>query len=472
MTATQAITIDGPGDVQQLACSPLTAEKVGIAKDYMQKYYKKLSENPSSFVREHCRTRSKRMTVGDLELLAMIGRGAFGEVRLCYFRTDPTRTIYALKKLRKDVMIKRKQVQHVRAERDLMVEARRNGDRRWLVDLVYTFQDDDHLYFVMEYCPGGDMMTWLIEYDIFEEDVARFYIAELVEAVQSLHRLNYAHRDLKPDNILLDRLGHIKLTDFGLCKQAPTIEQEGGGGHHRTDQAEPRGDSAAVSSRQPDPPGVDPRLKWHHKFQRDRKAFFSTVGSPGYIAPEVLEKQGYNVECDWWSVGVILYEMLCGYAPFFGDEQCQTGTKILRWREFLEFPRGVDAISQTAVDLITNLLTDAAHRYTYEQIKAHRFFAGVDWDNLKAQPAPFRIALSSATDTRYFDVEQLKGHEAPNTTDGSADGNHDAHRYLFYGFTSKFDQQGGTTLRSGTGRPQPAAAAQRAPALPSFEDDQ
>jgi serine/threonine kinase 38 len=455
----------GPGTP---LCSQTTADKVHVAKDYMRKYYEKVLNDESGFVSDHSRARSKKLNIGEFELLGLIGRGAFGEVRLAYRKDDPTQTIVALKTLRKEYMIRKKQVLHVRAERELLVEARSQASfsNQWVVELYCTFQDEKNLYFVMEYCPGGDMMGWLIRYDTFDEQQARFYIAELILAVDSLHRMNYAHRDLKPDNILLDRSGHIKLTDFGLCKQATTkdpdeeivAQHSSSEGSRGGTGSDPNGAGASGS---PVAFGVSPpshlgtvderRHNWQRIRQR-RDLFFSTVGSPGYIAPEVLSKRGYGLECDYWSVGVILYEMLFGYPPFFPEEGISVEQKILRWKTYLEFPMGGGAptLSAAAIDVIRRLLSDAKDRITFPQLQAHPFFQGVDWSNIRNATAPFQIQLSSATDRRYFDSileEQQHGGAAANQRRNGAEDDpalaqelQDS-RYLFYGFTSKFNPQ-------------------------------
>jgi serine/threonine kinase 38 len=145
--------------------------------------------------------------------LAIIGKGAFGEVRVC--RHMNTGEIFAIKKMRKDEMHKKNQVLHVRAEKDVLSEA----NNKWIVDLIYSFQDDIYLYLVMEYLPGGDLMSLLMKKDILSEEEARFYAAELVLAIESVHILNCIHRDIKPDNVLIGMNGHIKLSDFGLSKK-------------------------------------------------------------------------------------------------------------------------------------------------------------------------------------------------------------------------------------------------------------
>ncbi|CAH1446707.1 unnamed protein product [Lactuca virosa] len=142
----------------------------------------------------------------------MIGKGAFGEVRVC--REKTTGSVFAMKKLKKSEMLRRGQVEHVRAERNLLAEV----DSNCIVKLYCSFQDDEYLYLIMEYLPGGDMMTLLMRKDTLTEDEARFYVAETVLAIESIHKHNYVHRDIKPDNLLLDRYGHLRLSDFGLCK--------------------------------------------------------------------------------------------------------------------------------------------------------------------------------------------------------------------------------------------------------------
>jgi len=157
--------------------------------------------------------RRQKINIRDFESIAIIGKGAFGEVRVCKYKL--TGEIVAIKKMKKEEMYKKNQILHVRAERDVLSEAK----IPWIVELKYSFQDDLYLYLVMEFCPGGDLMSLLIHKDILSEDEAKFYIAGLVLAIESVHKLKCIHRDLKPDNILIDKNGHIKLSDFGLSKK-------------------------------------------------------------------------------------------------------------------------------------------------------------------------------------------------------------------------------------------------------------
>jgi len=223
--------------------NPETKTKVEIAKKYIEQKYQKnfeeerrrkqyydeiiskmqnldLSDNEKEMIQrkliqtevDYLRERRKKETIADYEFLAIIGRGAFGEVRLC--RHKLTKTLVAVKRMSKTDMNKKNQLNHIRAERDILA----SSDGKWIVELKSSFTDANFLYLVMEYLPGGDLMNLLMEKDVFNEEQAKFYMAEMVLAVESVHKLNYIHRDLKPDNILIDKEGHIKLTDFGLCK--------------------------------------------------------------------------------------------------------------------------------------------------------------------------------------------------------------------------------------------------------------
>ena len=170
---------------------------------------------------------------------------------------------------------------------------------------------------------------------------------------------------------------------------------------------------------------------------RCRKMFYSAVGSPGYVAPEVLMKQGYSMDCDWWSVGIILYEMLCGYPPFYADDVMQTCHKIIKWKEYLDFPPdGSDALSQPAVDLIRKLLCDPEERLSFDAILSDRFFDGINWGNLRHEPPPFLPQLSGDHDTQYFDVPEEEACDPPPERTKDT-------KYLFYGFSARL--RGDTT---------------------------
>ncbi|MEW5302968.1 MAG: hypothetical protein WDW36_005703 [Sanguina aurantia] len=347
------------------------------------------------------RLQRQRMTSDDFEPLTIIGRGAFGEVRIVKEKT--TGKIMAMKKLKKSEMLRRGQVEHVKAERNVLAEVH----NPYVVKLYYSFDDEDYLYLAMEYLPGGDMMTLLMRKDILSEEETRFYIAETILAIESIHKHSYIHRFAKlattpgnyagkPDNLLLDSSGHVKLSDFGLCKPVevatlPTLSE--------ADEF-----SGAPGSLASDPVrSQQERLAYWQ--QHRRQLAFSTVGTPDYIAPEVLLKKGYGMECDWWSLGAILFEMLIGYPPFYSEDPLSTCRKIVNWRSFLKFPDEI-SISEVAKDLIIRLMSDVDDRlgtHGIHEIKDHPFFAGVQWQVLHTLPAPYEPRVEHELDTQNFE---------------------------------------------------------------------
>uniref|UniRef100_A0A673M631 non-specific serine/threonine protein kinase n=1 Tax=Sinocyclocheilus rhinocerous TaxID=307959 RepID=A0A673M631_9TELE len=312
--------------------------------------------------------RKLRMKADDYEVVKVIGRGAFGEVQLV--RHKATRKVYAMKLLSKFEMIKRSDSAFFWEERDIMAFANSN----WVVQLFYAFQDDRYLYMVMEYMPGGDLVNLMSNYDV-PEKWARFYTAEVVLALDCIHSMGFIHRDVKPDNMLLDKAGHLKLADFGTCM----------------------------------------------KMNKDGMVRCDTaVGTPDYISPEVLKSQGgdgyYGRECDWWSVGVFLYEMLVGDTPFYADSLVGTYSKIMNHKNALTFPDDSD-ISKDAKSLICAFLTDREVRLGrngVDEIKRHSFFKNDQWtwENMRETAAPVVPELSSDVDTSNFDdIEEDRGEE-------------------------------------------------------------
>ncbi|KAK4422203.1 Serine/threonine-protein kinase [Sesamum alatum] len=422
---------DNNGEDEILGSS-LTMEKVAAAKQFIENHYKnqmksiqerkerrwilerKLAssdvpkEEQMNLIKdlerketEFMRLRRNKICVDDFELLTIIGRGAFGEVRLC--REKKSGNIYAMKKLKKSEMLSRGQVEHVRAERNLLAEVASH----FIVKLYYSFQDAEYLYLIMEYLPGGDMMTLLMREDTLSESVAKFYIAQSVLAIESIHKHNYIHRDIKPDNLLLDKNGHMKLSDFGLCKPLDCRTLSTVNENEALDDENIR-EPMDIDGRFPDAANGSnwrsPREQLQHWQMNRRKLAFSTVGTPDYIAPEVLLKKGYGMECDWWSLGAIMYEMLVGYPPFYSDDPMTTCRKIVHWRNHLRFPEDTK-LSPEAKDLICRLLCDVEHRLGTRgaaEIKVHPWFMDIEWEKLYEMDAAFKPEVNGELDTQNF----------------------------------------------------------------------
>ncbi|KAF9057554.1 AGC/NDR protein kinase [Panaeolus papilionaceus] len=398
-----------------------------MSEDRKNRQLLQLGKKESTFLR----LRRTKLGLDDFRTVKVIGKGAFGEVRLVQ-KVD-TGKIYAMKLLKKDEMLKKDQLAHVRAERDVLAES----DSPWVVKLFYSFQDPSHLYLIMEFLPGGDLMTMLIKYDTFSEDVTRFYIAECVMAIEAVHKLGFIHRDIKPDNILIDKDGHVKLSDFGLStgfhKQHDSsyyqkLLDQAGNPPSATPAASSR-NSVMVNSINLTMTNKDQIATW--KANR-RKLAYSTVGTPDYIAPEIFMQKGYGKECDWWSLGTIMFECLVGYPPFCSENTHETYQKILQWPHYLAFPDDVH-LSPEAEDLIRRLIIGAERRLTVDQIKKHHFFYGVDWDTIRMIDAPFVPHLRSITDTSYFPTDDIDQGVEGTPTDNSAAGKDLA----FLGYTFK-----------------------------------
>nr|XP_043620658.1 serine/threonine-protein kinase tricornered [Erigeron canadensis]XP_043620659.1 serine/threonine-protein kinase tricornered [Erigeron canadensis] len=428
---------DPKSQVTDEEASNITKQKVAAAKKYIENHYKEQMKNlqerrerrillekkladgdvseedQNNLLRflekketEYMRLQRHKMGVDDFELLTMIGKGAFGEVRIC--REKTTGSVYAMKKLKKSEMLRRGQVEHVKAERNLLAEV----DSNCIVKLYCSFQDNEYLYLIMEYLPGGDMMTLLMRKDTLTDDEARFYVAETVLAIESIHKHNYVHRDIKPDNLLLDRYGHLRLSDFGLCKplDCSTLEDKDFSPEESVSNSTGEGNAAAPKRTQQE--------QLQHWQKNRRTLAYSTVGTPDYIAPEVLLKKGYSLECDWWSLGAIMYEMLVGYPPFYSDDPMSTCRKIVHWKSHLKFPQEAQ-LSLEAKDLISRLLCNVNHRLGSkgaDEIKAHPWFKGIDWDRIYHMEAAFIPEVNDELDTQNFEKFEESEHQSKSSS--------------------------------------------------------
>ena len=382
---------------------------------------------------EMWRNKRQKLKISDFTAEAIIGKGAFGEVRLCRqkFGKEAGRLV-AIKKMKKDEMIKKNQSKHVIAEREILAQA----DNKWIVDLFSSFTDSENLYLVMEYLPGGDLMNQLIQRDIFDENETRFYMVELVLAIESVHKLNYIHRDIKPDNILLDKDGHIKLSDFGLCKyyenenSLPDIFEK-----KMRKSGDQFPDLASLKS-------SAERREVRKKHHRSRKKVYSMVGTIDYIAPEVFSKKGYTESVDWWSLGTIMFEMMVGYPPFVAGDAAKTCHKIIQWQNNFDIPEDVN-LSPESEDLIRKLIENPDKRLGVngvEEIKNHPFFRGVDWDTFPTTTSPpHKPNLKSETDVSNFDDFEDDGTWVPAQSNKSIKRRGHQYEYesLFIGYSFK-----------------------------------
>nr|XP_044996745.1 ribosomal protein S6 kinase alpha-6 isoform X2 [Jaculus jaculus] len=290
------------------------------------------------------------------ELLKVLGQGSFGKVFLVRKKTGPDAgQLYAMKVLKKASLKVRDRVR-TKMERDILVEV----NHPFIVKLHYAFQTEGKLYLILDFLRGGDVFTRLSKEVLFTEEDVKFYLAELALALDHLHRLGIVYRDLKPENILLDEIGHIKLTDFGLSKES--VDQE--------------------------------------------KKAYSFCGTVEYMAPEVVNRRGHSQSADWWSYGVLMFEMLTGTLPFQGKDRNETMNMILKAK--LGMPQFLSAEAQSLLRMLFK--RNPANRLGsegVEEIKKHLFFANIDWNKLykrEVQP-PFRPASGKPDDTFCFDPE-------------------------------------------------------------------
>lgn len=342
----------------------------------------------------YLRSRRTRPKFGDFEVIAQIGKGGYGEVFLT--RKTDTREILAMKRMRKSALMLQNEVHHILNERNVLA----SSNSPWLVKMLYSFQDSKNVYLGMEYVSGGDMRTLLIGSGVLHEHHAKFYMKEMLFAVDALHRLGYIHRDLKPENFLIGSSGHLKLTDFGLAKGAVS-------GEYR-DKLVKRLQFVKGKTIKKYATG-DKRTFYQAMRKEDRTMAFSLVGSPDYMAPEMLSQGGYTHLVDYWSIGCMFFELLAAFPPFGAPSIDEIWVNVYNWKEALERPvyTGEDSefnMSNASWDLITRLIAAKDTRYgSMDQVKAHPWFENGNWDNVRNETPPFIPDLNDEIDTTYFD---------------------------------------------------------------------
>ncbi|KAK3231583.1 hypothetical protein Dsin_003464 [Dipteronia sinensis] len=335
--------------------------------------------SPRSTVSTPILSHKDRTSIDDFEIIKPISRGAFGKVFLARKRT--TGDLFAIKVLKKLDMIRKNDIERILAERNILITVR----NPFVVRFFYSFTCRDNLYLVMEYLNGGDLYSLLRNIGCLEEDAARIYIAELVLALEYLHSLGIVHRDLKPDNLLIAHDGHIKLTDFGLSKIGLI--------NNTMDLSVPEVNQAILS----DSHNLDDQQT------KDRNGY-SAVGTPDYLAPEILLGTEHGYDADWWSVGIILFEFITGIPPFSAERPEMIFDNILNRK--IPWPHVPNEMSFEAQDLINRfLIHDPNQRIGANgaaEVKTHPFFKGVNWDSLAQQKAAFVPQPESIDDTSYF----------------------------------------------------------------------
>jgi len=308
----------------------------------------------------------KALKLSDLRIIATLGVGGFGRVELVMIAGDAKTRSFALKQMKKSQIVETRQQQHIMSEKEIMEES----DCQFIVKLFKTFKDRKFLYMLMESCLGGELWTILRDKGNFDDETTRFYTSCVVEAFDYLHSRGIIYRDLKPENLLLDASGYVKLVDFGFAKKLPVG-----------------------------------RKTW------------TFCGTPEYVAPEVILNKGHDISADYWSLGVLMFELLTGTPPFTGTDPMKTYNIILKGIDAIDFPRQITA---RAKELIKKLCRDnSAERLGYQKggirdIQKHKWFDGFNWEGLRMRSLspPIVPTIQSHLDTSNFD-------EYPMDNDGT-----------------------------------------------------
>jgi serum/glucocorticoid-regulated kinase 2 len=333
--------------------------------DFIKQNLNEISANSEKDIKEEKKLRNtlfsrhktvKSVELNDFQIIKVLGRGTFGKV--CLVQYKPTKEYFAMKSLKKDVLLDMDQVQSTILEKKIL----QSLDHPFLVGMIFCFQTEERIYFIMPFIRGGELFQHLRTEKFFKEDKARFYAASMGLALEYLHNHGIVYRDIKPENILIGEDGYLKLIDFGMAKM----------------------------------------LKGNEKAT-------SFCGTPEYLAPEIITGEGHNRAADWWSYGILIFEMLCGIPPFY----CENTERMydLITNAELRFPKRIQ-VSDNAKDLIKKLLIKQQDKRLgvnkgFEEIKTHPFFQGFDFDALLAKKleAPFIPVLKDSLDVGNFDEE-------------------------------------------------------------------
>ena len=333
--------------------------------DFINQNMKEISANNEIDVQEEKKRKNtifsrhktvKSVELNDFQIIKILGRGTFGKV--CLVQYTPTKEYYAMKSLKKDVLLDMEQVQNTILEKKIL----QTLDHPFLVGMVFCFQTEERIYFVMPFIRGGELFQHLRTEKFFKEDKVRFYAASMGLALEYLHNHGIIYRDIKPENILIGEDGYIKLIDFGMAKML-----------------------------------------------KENEKTMTFCGTPEYLAPEIITGEGHNKAADWWSYGILIFEMLCGIPPFY----CENAERMydLITNAELRFPKRIQ-VSDNAKDLIKKLLIKNQDKRLgvnkgFEEIKTHPFFQGFDFDALLAKKleAPFIPVLKDKLDVGNFDEE-------------------------------------------------------------------